>query len=203
MEEDLKEQCIMIVMEPAKAQADKTTVSQHLGWVDEFRQAARSKACTKLEAYLTSLRSPNAAQKKTNEKFYGVQALEPNRVEAFRSFGCMGCGTSIHLFLNSNSGKHCEHAHLKSQTKYWNSRPKRVTPFVTAETTPPDTRLYKQYKGQSRPNMLKTASQTGQYGRKGGRSVFVSNQSAGRSIGDSAYAIDGVDRSSIVNGGCP
>ena len=62
----------------------------------------------------------------------------------------------------------------------------RVTPFVTAETTPPDTRIYKQYKGQSRPNMLKTASQTGQYGRKGGRSVFVSNQSAGRSIGDSA-----------------
>eukprot|EP01046_Picozoa_sp_COSAG06_P010997 COSAG06_NODE_617_length_13753_cov_134.082241_3_plen_90_part_00 len=43
------------------------------------------------------------------------------------------------------------------------------------------------------PYMRKTASQTGQYGRKGGRSVFVSNQSAGRSIGDSAYAIDGVN----------
>jgi hypothetical protein len=189
----LKEQCIMIVMEPAKAQADKTTVNQHVSWVDEFRQVARSKTCPKLETYLSSLRSPNAAQKKINEKYFGVQSFAADRVEAFRTFGCMGCGTSLHLFLNPNSGKHCEHAHLESQTKYWKSRPKRVTPLVTAETTPPDTRIYKQYKGQSVPYMRRTASQTGQHGRKGGRSVFVSNQSAGRSIGDSAYAIDGVN----------
>ena len=85
----------------------------------EKPSAPPPQACPKLETYLSSLKSPNAAQKKINEKFYGVQSLQPDRVEAFRSFGCMGCGTSLHLFLNSSSGKHCEHAHLKSQTKYW------------------------------------------------------------------------------------
>jgi hypothetical protein len=73
------------------------------------------------------------------------------------------------------------------------TRTPRYTPTVTAESTPPDSRLYKQFQGQSRTNMRRSAAKAGQGGRKGRDSVFGANRSAGQRIGDPANAIDGVN----------
>eukprot|EP01046_Picozoa_sp_COSAG06_P028683 COSAG06_NODE_2603_length_6593_cov_14.090699_3_plen_96_part_00 len=83
----------------------------------------------RLEKFLSQLVKPTLAQKAVNVKHYGSQMMSADRVEAFRNFGCMGCGSSQHLVYladhdhRSLTWSRCSHsrhsAHYHTCTPLW------------------------------------------------------------------------------------
>eukprot|EP01046_Picozoa_sp_COSAG06_P011570 COSAG06_NODE_663_length_13295_cov_33.836945_5_plen_349_part_00 len=123
----LREQCIAMMWHLAD---NKATASLHHSYVSEFRKVARDKSCPNLEGFLASLVNPNDAQQKENRKFFGCGSMPRDRVESFRDFYCVGCGSFQHLFLNPNTGTPCGHGQWAAEQKrYWNI--KKPTPTAT------------------------------------------------------------------------
>ena len=182
----LLEHSVALVRLAADSPAQAT---KHLELAEAFRRIARDKSSPALEGFLKSLSKPNAEQKTRNRKWFGCDEIPRGNVEQLRTFGCVGCGSMQHLYLNHKSGRRCTNAACAKQKAYWDAREATPTPNVSAESTPPNSGLYRKFVGQRRDRMRATAEQT----RKGQQSVFAVNEAVGLKVGDDATGINGVN----------